>query len=143
MTQNAKVISTNGNEATVSVIRRSACEGCKQKNLCAGISEGCSEQKEIIATVKNTVGAKAGDEVILSTPTGVVLSSAFCVFILPIIIAFITYFIFGLTALSKGAVYLITICVFFVFCGMICVYLDRLMKRDKKVEIVKILKEEN
>lgn len=143
MTQNAKVMSVCGDEAIVSVIRRSACEGCKQKNLCAGMNDGCAEQKELITTVKNPIGAGVGDEVVLSTPTSLVLTNAFCVFVLPIIIAFLSYFLFGLFVLSQGVIYLLTLCMFFASCGVICFILDRMMKKDKKVEIVKILKEEN
>lgn len=143
MTQNAKVLSVNGDMAEVSVIRRSACEGCKQKNLCAGISEGCSEQKELVTTVKNKIGASVGDDVVLSTPTAIVLGSAFCVFVLPIILAFSCYCIFAAFAIAEVVVYCITLGVFVVSCAVICILLDRFMKKDTRVEIVKILKEEN
>ena len=142
MTQNAKVMSVCGDEAIVSVIRRSACEGCKQKNLCAGMNDGCAEQKELITTVKNPIGAGVGDAVVLSPPPSLVLTNAFCVFVLPIKIAFLSYFLFGLFVLSQGVTYLLTLCMFFASCGVICFMLDRMMKKDKKVEIVKILKEE-
>ena len=59
MTQNGKVISVEGEKAKVVVMRRSACEGCKQKNLCAGVSDGCADGKPVEAVVKNTVGASS------------------------------------------------------------------------------------
>ena len=143
MTQNARVLSLDGDKATVSVIRRSACEGCKQKSLCAGMSGDCAEQKELLATVKNKIGAKEGDEVELSTPTGIVLGSAFCVFVLPIILAFASFFVLSATVLSQAYIYGITLCVFVISCVVISFVLDRFMKKDTRVEIVKILKEEN
>ena len=143
MTQNARVISLDGDKATVSVIRRSACEGCKQKSLCAGVSGDCAEQKELLATVKNKIGAKVGDEVELSTPTWIVLGSAFCVFVLPIVLAFALFSVLSATAFAQAYIYGITLGVFILSCVVICFVLDRFMKKDTRVEIVKILKEEN
>ena len=82
MTQKGKVVSVNGGIARVRVIRRSACDGCRQKSMCSGMSDGCDEQQPLEADAKNTAGAVAGDEVIVETKSETVLfwlfQSLFC-----------------------------------------------------------------
>lgn len=141
MTQNGKVISVMGENAKVVVMRRSACDGCKQKNLCAGISDGCSEGKPLEAVVKNTAGAHEGDEVILESSSKRVLGMTFLVFVLPIIVAFAAY---GITNayLEMTAVYVISAAAFVIPLVLLCFLLNRSVKKNPGIEIVKIIKKD-
>lgn len=142
MTQNGKVVSADGGFAVVRVIRQSACDGCKQKNLCSGMSPGCSEGKTLDVTAKNTAGAKAGDEVLLSSSSTFILETAFCIFILPLIAAFAAYF--ACAALNTGTSfsYAASAAIFLLTAGGFCFGINYRAKKKTYVEIVKILKEE-
>ncbi len=142
MTQNGKVKELSGELARVVVMRQSACDGCKQKNLCAGINSGCSDGKPIEALVKNTVGAKVGDEVVLESSSRFVLGMAFCVFVLPIIVAFAVYVIVD-GFLAPAVSWTVTGGTFVLLTGVFCFTLNRYLKKNPMIEIVKILKKEN
>lgn len=92
MKQKATVVKAEGTLAVISVMRSSMCDGC-HKN-CDG---GCSMHKifggdkKFEAEALNKIGAEAGDRVYVETPDKDVLSGAFLVFILPLIIAFVSY----------------------------------------------------
>ncbi len=130
-----------GENAKVVVIRRSACDGCKQKNLCAGISEGCSDGKPLEAVVKNTAGAAQGDDVVLESSSKRVLAMTFAVFVLPIIIAFVAYTIAS-AYLEMTAIYIISGAAFVLALALLCFLLNRSVKKNPGIEIVKIIKKE-
>ena len=73
---------TEGEYATVGVKRHTACDTCRAN--CGG---HCDKAETVETVVKNTLGAKVGDRVILYTSTSTVLKFAFEVFIMPIIAA--------------------------------------------------------
>ena len=79
------VVETLGESCRVSFKRKSACG-----ENCASCKAACNAG-EHICEVKNSVGAKAGDSVIVETESRKVLKSAFLVYILPII-AFLTVY---------------------------------------------------
>ncbi len=139
MTQNGQVISINGQEAVVRVIRTSACEGCKQKNLCAGVSGGCAEGKPLDVTVKNTAGAKVGDNVVLSSGAGFVLGAAFCIFTAPIIIAIAAYFISCRFFESVSACYIASAVSFAISLCAFCFGFNKYTKTHQPVEISQII----
>ena len=141
MTQNGKVISVEGEKAKVVVMRRSACEGCKQKTLCAGVSDGCADGKPVEAVVKNTVGACVGDEVVLESSSMRVLGMTFAVFVLPILVAFAAYAVAS-SFLQLKAVYIISVISFVVPLVLLCYLLNRSVKKNPGIEIVKIIKKE-
>lgn len=115
MTVKGKVISVEGDFATVEVRRRAMCDGCPNdtanrapagnneadKNTAPQSSCGHScamgallgDRKNMNVSVKNTLGAQRGDTVELESPDRTVLSSAFLVFILPLILAFGFWFV--------------------------------------------------
>lgn len=143
MTQKGKVVSVNGGIARVRVIRRSACDGCRQKSMCSGMSDGCAEQQPLEADAKNTAGAVAGDEVIVETKSETVLFLAFSVFILPIVSAIAAYFAAECFCLSQIAVYVVSAVAFFVSAALSCFLLNRKMKKKLCIEIVKIIEKDN
>ncbi len=84
--------------AIVGVKRLSACDTCRAK--CGG---HCDKASTVETKVKNTLDARVGDTVVLSTDSKKVLLYAFSVFLLPIILAFIGYF--TANALFESAVF--------------------------------------
>ena len=142
MTQQGKVLKTDGDFAYVSVERTSACEGCKQKKLCAGSpTEGCNS-KAIEVKAKNNCRAQAGQKVLLQSDSKIILFLSFCVFIVPLVCAFAGYFL----ALSyfelKNAAYITSFSLFCVPAAIIGFYFDKKIRKNPYVEIVKIIDEE-
>lgn len=74
--------------AEVAFERRSACSGdCTHCGGCDAI------RQRLVATAKNTIGARPGDRVVLETSSGFVLSAALLVYLLPLIAFFAGYFV--------------------------------------------------
>lgn len=142
MTQQGKVICQNGDYVTVSVIRTSACEGCKQKKLCIGSSNAGCEAKTIEVKAKNSCSAKAGQTVVLQSDSKVILFLSFCIFIVPLILAFAGYFAALSYIAVKSAAYITAAVSFFVPALALGLYFDRKIKKQPYVEAVKILDEE-
>ena len=78
MRETGIVKSVEGELCICSTKRKSACG-----DNCATCKAVCSSREHIF-TAKNTIGASAGDEVIIEMPTGVVLSWTALVYILPL-----------------------------------------------------------
>jgi len=130
MRETGTVQSINGDFCNVIVTRKSACG-----ENCASCKGGCKLQNQV-CTAKNSIGASPGDKVLIEIDTGKVLKSAFLVYILPILVFIVVYFICdyfldygqGLIALS----------------GMLVVFLllffhDKKHKTDFISHVVKIL----
>lgn len=84
MTGVGTVVKLQGDTAVVKVPRASACgHDCGECSLC--------DNPDIDAVVKNPIGAKIGDTVRISQSTSKILFSAFLIYILPIIGAFLIY----------------------------------------------------
>ena len=93
--QLAKVIETDGSSATVEASRSTMCEGCESRD-CGGactVGDLFSHGRTMRTRADNAIGAKTGDLVEISTPTGTVMSHAFLVFILPLILSVGAYFL--------------------------------------------------
>lgn len=94
----ATVRSVDGKVATVETERISACEGCHKSEDGKGCSV-CSlmgGDRKIAAKALNTIGAKVGDRVVIESATGRMLWYAVLVFVLPLVLALLSY---GVTAL--------------------------------------------
>ena len=86
MLQDAKVIKIEDGKTFVLVKRTSACSGnCKN-------CSGCDEKK-ITVEVKNNIGAKTGDDVVIFSDTKKTLFLAFKLYILPLILLFAVLFL--------------------------------------------------
>ena len=140
MLERAVVIETEGNIAVIEVKRSSMCEGCHKfsGSDCAGHCEisglVAGNGKTVRTKALNQIGAVAGDRVRIETDSKKVVGYAALVFILPIIICAVFYYIGSLifSAIS-GAVLSAFVGFFLAFVG-IAVY-DRI-KRTKLPEIV-------
>jgi len=80
-TEQGLVIDTNADIATVKTLRSSACESCDQKKSCTTVGD----KNEMQVKVKNKLGAKIGDTVIISIKTTSLLKAAFLLYIFPIL----------------------------------------------------------
>lgn len=93
MTGEGIVVKLNGNTATVRIKRSSACgHDCGECNLC--------ENPNIEVDILNPIGAKIGDRVKIGTDTGKVMLSAFILYMLPLIGAFVLYGVLSSMSLS-------------------------------------------
>lgn len=87
MKETGVVESVSNGYAVITIVRKSACgDSCKN---CSG---GCALTKNKI-TVQNDIGVKCGDRVYVETLSSKVLGAAFIVYILPLILFFVGYFV--------------------------------------------------
>ena len=83
--------------AQVVCIRESACSGDCHK------CSGCGAAKEsILITAENPLGASAGDLVVVRSETGPVLKAAAVLYMMPLILFFLGYYIGTLLGISGG-----------------------------------------
>ena len=124
MEQQAKVIRiVSDTVAKVAVNRKSACSG--DCHTC----HGCPHPDEIVMVdADNFVGAQKGDDVVIRSDTGRVLKLAAMLYLMPMVLFFLGYF---LTPGGEGA-RLSVGGVAFVVGILICVYVSRSMKKNNK-----------
>lgn len=88
----------------------------ERQSLCGGNCSECSECKYenlMKSLVKNPIGAERGQRVYIDTPTKGVVKGALTIYVLPIIMLFIGYFVASLLSMSEGA------CIAFAFGGVL------------------------
>ncbi len=108
--------------AEVSMTRQSACAGDCHK--CGGCA---SQTQQVSIRAKNEIGASVGDWVYVEAETKVVFSAVFLLYLVPIILFFLGYFLGFLTPVAPGYVALFGFAV-----GMIPVVLyDRFVAKRK------------
>ena len=141
--QLARVIETNGSSATVEASRSTMCEGCESRD-CGGactVGDLFSHGRTMRTRADNRAGAKAGDLVEVSTPTGTVLSRAFLVFILPLILALGAYYIV-LSLSGSGTAALISAAAGLAVSVAVVLIVERTVRRRRpEVAIVRIIRE--
>lgn len=106
--------------ALIQTVRKTACG-----ENCASCSGACKLTRTQINAI-NEIGAKEGDVVEFEASTNQVLKSAFLVYILPLIVFFITYFIMAAVLKSNFAAYIISFAMF----GLVFVILHYLDKNN-------------
>ncbi|MCR4719932.1 MAG: SoxR reducing system RseC family protein [Firmicutes bacterium] len=120
-----------GGLCEVVVRRKTACG-----DNCASCGGACRMNFQQVMT-KNPIGAKAGDSVIIEMESKKVLLSAFLVYILPILVFFVSFFtvqkIYASNNLASGISAILTVAVF-----GITVLFDRRHKEDFLPSIIKI-----
>ena len=89
MEQKAKVCAVHDNgTAQVMVVRESACSGDCHK------CSGCGAAKEtLLFEAVNAIGARTGDLVIVQSESGPVLAGAAVLYMVPLVLFFLCYFI--------------------------------------------------
>ncbi len=124
MEQQAKVIRiVSDTVAKVAVKRKSACSG--DCHTC----HGCPHPDEIVMVdADNFVGAQKGDDVVIRSDTGRVLKLAAMLYLMPMVLFFLGYFLTpggeGARLSVGGAAFVVGI--------LICVYVSRSMKKNNK-----------
>lgn len=120
-----------GELCEVIVRRKTACG-----DNCASCGGACKMNFQQV-TAKNQVGAKAGDSVIIEMESKKVLLSAFLVYILPVLVFFVSFFavqkIYASNNLASGISAILTVAVF----GITMLF-DRRYKSDFLPSIIKI-----
>jgi sigma-E factor negative regulatory protein RseC len=82
ITENGTVTQTNKSTAWIKTMRTGACEGCSSKESC-GTSHNA---KELIVTVKNTLGVEKGDQVVIGLETKPMMFLSFLLYVFPILL---------------------------------------------------------
>ena len=124
MEQQAQVIRiVSETVARVAVKRKSACSG--DCHTC----HGCPPPDEIVrVAAANFVGAQKGDDVILRSDTKRVLKLAAMLYLMPLVLFFLGYFVMpgGETPrmIAGGAAFVVGI--------VICMFVSRSMKKNNK-----------
>ena len=141
--QFARVTETNGTSATVEASRSTMCDGCESRD-CGGacaVGDLFSHGRVMRTRANNSVGAKVGDLVEVSTPTGTVLSRAFLVFILPLILALGAYYTV-MSLSGSGTAALISAAAGLAVAVAVVLIVERTVRRRRpEVSIVRIVRE--
>ena len=119
--------------AQIQSVRKTACG-----DSCASCSGGCKLTKNMVSA-NNDIGAEVGDVVEFEASTNKVLKSAFLVYILPLIVFFITYFVAAAVLKSNFIAFIISLVMF----GLVFVILHFLDKNNHfgiNTKIINILK---
>ncbi len=143
MRQRAVVTETKGKLAEIEVRRASMCDGCEKNGGCShscelsGIIAGSGTMR---TTALNKIGAKPGDTVEVETESTKVLGYAALVFLLPVLVCAVFYFL-TYTIASAEPPALIAAAVGFVltFLG-ISVFDRQKKKKDPDIVIVDIVR---
>ncbi len=108
--------------ATVLLVRESACSGDCHK------CSGCGAAKEtMVFRADNPIGARAGDVVVVRSETGPVLRGAVVLYMLPLVLFFLGYFL-GEQLWNAGA---LAGCLAFAFSiALVVVYDRRVAKKE-------------
>lgn len=110
--------------ATVIHVRESACSGDCHK------CSGCGAAKEtVLFEADNPIGAKRGDLVKVESDTGTVLKAAVVLYVLPLILFFLGYYI-GAQLWNLGG---LVACLGFVLGVVVIVIYDRKVIRKKNI----------
>ncbi|MCP3942023.1 MAG: SoxR reducing system RseC family protein [Desulfobacteraceae bacterium] len=85
ITENGIVTKASQTTAWIKTIRSGSCEGCSSRESC-GTSHN---SMEMIVTVKNTLGVKKGDQVVIGLETKPMIFLSFLLYVFPIILLMI------------------------------------------------------
>ncbi len=140
MQTKARVTAIDGNFATVEVQRTSACEGCHKAT-----DGGCSvcsmlgSDRKMSARARNTAGAAVGDLVLIESKTSRMLWYALLVFVLPIVLCIVGWFVASLLTESQGLRLLGAAIGFFATFVGVFIYSRVLQKKTCDIEITEIV----
>ncbi len=139
-----KVTQVKDGVATVVWQRSSSCEAChscKNSNTCHVHLVFGNQSESVQIKARNKVGAKVGDSVMLETSTTKTLFISVFVFIMPVIISLISYFVsdkYFDASISPGIALVVSFIVSFV---LLVKLMNVYVKRNLSVNIVKIVEE--
>lgn len=128
MTQDAIVTKVLGNGlAEVLVERATACgDNC-------GSCEVCKYASEIRTYAKNTLGASAGERVVIKTKSRDIIGAAFLLYIIPLAVLVIAYMIAAARGAGENTSIAVSFAAFFV-CLIIVTVFQRHRAKKKQIE---------
>ncbi|MCK5146690.1 SoxR reducing system RseC family protein [bacterium] len=134
MRETGRILKINDNRATVEMDFKGGCKNCGASGMCTSKGPG---KRELNLSV-NDATLKAGDWIEIETRPRSLLTAAFLVFILPLLLAFIAYFIAHTQGAGEGTGLLIFFLAFGLAEGVIAL-LDRWIGRHRffEPEIIK------
>ncbi len=140
MNQSARIVETDGEYAVVEISRKTMCDGCHKKEE----GEECSAclsfgDKSAKAKALNKIGARVGDVVEVSAKSGRIIMYSAVLFLVPIIVAFVAYFI----ALEKTAdnATIIALTGFIVSFAVSCILLEKAAKKKPDLTVTRKIDE--
>ena len=136
MKEYAIVESTFSEYAVVSVKRSTACG-----DSCAVCPAKCNTRSNKI-TVKNLAGASAGDKVVIEMLTSTILKSAFLVYIFPLIMLFLGYFVGEYKGFSQNLSVVFSLAMFLLTFLLLYLY-DKVRKNHYTAIITEIIEEDD
>lgn len=140
-----RVIKTEGKTATVVSERSSACSAChncEARGACHAEVIFGNQTEQVTVVANNNVGANVGDNVLLEGSTAKTLAVSFFVFVFPLILTVILYFLFR--AFFKniiGIMPIILILTFLVLFVVSSYFANAYVKRRTAIHIVRVLEE--
>lgn len=140
----AKVVDVKGVTATVVSKRSSACESChncENGGVCHAQLVFGNQVEEVVLDVKNTLNAKIGDIVELESSTNRTLFVSIIIFILPIIVSVISYFVADKVTDIEYISALSMIVCFVTMFAIVTKIMNLYTKKHLTAYIVKILEE--
>ena len=141
METKAIVISVDGEYAVVETDRKSACDGCHQQKdgrgcaMCTLMGDKTSMQSR----ARNPLGAKPGDVVLLETPSARVLGYGALVFLMPLGLGLLFYFLGGLLSFGAAGQAVAAACGFVGTFVLLWLYSRHVIARRCDVTITRIL----
>ena len=139
-----KVLSTHADKAIVVSKRESACSSCHN---CEG-RQSChvhlifgEQQQEVKVDADNLINASPGDIVELESDTSLTLTFSAIIFIVPILLGFVVYFVSDSFFKNSFFVFFsVIVSVLLSFC-VLSKLVDRFVYKNIGIKVVKILEE--
>lgn len=141
METKAIVISAEGEFAVVETDRKSACDGC-HKRQDGGSCAMCTlmgDKAALRSRARNPIGAAPGDEVLVESPSGRMLGYGALVFLMPLGLGLLFYFLGGLLPWGAAAKYICSLVGFVGAFVFLWFYSRRVIARRCDVTITQIL----
>ena len=127
MTQDAIVTKLLPNSmAEVVVTRQTACGGN------CGSCEACMFQSELKAVARNRIQARPGQRVVIESQTSKVFSAVFLVYIVPIVLFLLGYFLAYILGASEGICILVSY-LSLVLSAVLLVQFHRRFSKDREI----------
>ena len=127
MTQDAIVTKLLPNSmAEVVVTRQTACGGN------CGSCEACMFQSELKAVARNRIQARPGQRVVIESQTSKVFSAVFLVYIVPIVLFLLGYFLAYILGASEGICILVSF-LSLVLSAVLLVQFHRRFSKDREI----------
>ncbi len=132
--ETAKVIAINGRQVIVQSTIKSTCHSCHQQDDCgSGQIAKAIPHKSLTTEFTTNINIKVGDEVVLGLPEDIMLSSAFEVYMLPLL-GLISFAAVGQFTLVEQWQLHELFAFLFALCGAFCgFYIARYRQKNSKV----------